>query len=72
MSRIKTLQKHAKISYEVLTHCLKQSYGRHLNFMLATEGSAERVINLTKREGVPRRLVFTASHLPGHGGTDEL
>ena len=64
MSRIKTLQKHAKISYEVLTHYAKQSYGRFINVMLATEGSAEKVITLLKRDGLPRRLVFTAEHLP--------
>ncbi len=72
MSRIMTLQKHAKISYEALTHYAKQSYGRFINVMLATEGSAEKVIKLLKRDGLPRRLAFTADHLPAPGGTDGL
>ena len=72
MSRIKTLQKHAKISYEVLTHYAKQSYGRFINVMVATEGSAEKAFKLLKRDGLPRRLAFTADHLPAPGDTDGL
>ena len=72
MGRIMNLQKHAKISYEALTHYAKQSYGRHINLMLATEGSAEKVVTLLKRDGLPRRLAFTADHLPAPGDTDEV
>ncbi len=56
MSRIATLQKHAKISYEVLTRYARQSYGRHINVMLEVEGSPEKVIQRLQRAGMPARL----------------
>lgn len=56
MSRIKTVQNTASISYEFMTACTANSYGKHLNVMLEIEGSAEKVLEKLKRDGVPKRL----------------
>jgi len=56
MSRIKTLQKNTRISYNYLTACASLSYGKHLNVMLEIEGSAEKVIEKLIRDGIPKRL----------------
>ena len=56
MSRIKTLQKNTRISYNYLTACASISYGKHLNVMLEIEGSPEKVIEKLIRSGIPKRL----------------
>ncbi len=58
MSRIRTARKTAKIGYNVLTGSAAISYGRHINVMMEHEGSAEKVVELLRRPGVPRRLDF--------------
>lgn len=54
--RIKTSQKTAKISYEYLIHYARLAYGPLINVMLEIEGSAEKVLERLRREGVPARL----------------
>lgn len=49
-SRIKTTQKTAEISYQHL------AYGRMVNTMLEVEGSAEKVVEMIRRPGLPKRL----------------
>jgi phage replication initiation protein len=56
MERIKTLQNTTKISYDFLTTCASQGYGKHINVMLEIEGSAEKVIEKLIRQGIPKRL----------------
>lgn len=55
-SRIRTLQKTASISYEVLTHWASIGYGKLINLMVDIEGSPEKVIEKLRREGLPDRL----------------
>ncbi|MEJ1411048.1 MAG: replication initiation factor domain-containing protein [Candidatus Sedimenticola sp. (ex Thyasira tokunagai)] len=55
-SRIKTYKETAAISYDFLTHCARQAYGRHLNVMLAVEKSPEKVLEKLIRSGKPARL----------------
>jgi len=56
MKRIYTLQNTTKISYEFLTACASQGYGKHINVMLEIEGSPEKVIEKLIRDGIPKRL----------------
>ncbi len=56
MSRIATLQKQATISYGAMKHSAKQAYGKLFSVMLEVEGSAEKVVELIRRPGVPARL----------------
>ncbi len=62
-SRIRTIQKSGQIGYQHLSHYLSVAYGRHLNVMLEVEGSAERVIEKLRREGVPS-AVFSFRRFP--------
>lgn len=55
-SRIRTLQKTAQLGYEALTHWGSIAYGKHINAMMQREGSAERVVELLIRSGLPARL----------------
>ena len=64
-SRIKTLQKTASIGYESLNHWASVAYGKHINVMMQKEGSAERVIEILRRAGLPRRL--SLPELPIYG-----
>lgn len=57
MSKIRTLQKQSKISYEHLTAYAAVAYGPLLNVMLEVEGSAEAVLQKLHRQGTPRRLI---------------
>ena len=57
MSKIRTLQKQSKISYEHLTAYAAVAYGPLLNVMLEVEGSADAVLKKLHRQGIPRRLV---------------
>jgi phage replication initiation protein len=56
MSRIRTIQNTAQISYEYMTSCTSISYGKHLNVMLEGEGSPEKVLKKLIRNGIPKRL----------------
>lgn len=56
MQRIPTIQKTAKISYDFLTHHASSAYGKHINVMMEKEGSAEKVIEKLRRDGIPSRL----------------
>lgn len=64
-SRIRTLKKTAAIGYESLTHWASVAYGKHIDVMLKVEGSAEKVVEKLRREGLPSRLDLPA--LPGYG-----
>lgn len=55
-SRIKTIQKTTEISYNHLSHYLSLAYGRMVNTMMEVEGSAEKVVELIRRPGIPKRL----------------
>lgn len=64
-SRIRTLKKTAAIGYDSLTHWASVAYGKHIDLMLKVEGSAEKVVEKLRREGLPSRLNLPS--LPGHG-----
>lgn len=55
-ARIETVKRQDAISYKRLSECAAVSYGRHINVMLQREGSAERVVEILRRDGVPERL----------------
>ena len=55
-SRIRTIQKTAEAGYDSLTHWLSVAYGKQINVMMDKEGSAEKVIELIRRSGLPTRL----------------
>ncbi len=55
-SRIRTLRKTASIGYESLNHWASVAYGKHINVMMQVEGSAEKVIKILRRDGLPARL----------------
>lgn len=55
-SRIKTIQKTGEISYEKLSASASIAYGKHFNVMMQVEGSAEKVIAMLIRDGIPSRL----------------
>ena len=56
MSRIRTIQKTTRISYDYMVANTSISCGKQLNVMLEIEGSAENVFNKLVREGIPKRL----------------
>lgn len=56
MSRVRTMQKTTRISYNHMTTCTSLSFGKHLNVMLEVEGSAEKVLEKLIRDGIPKRL----------------
>jgi replication initiation factor len=56
MSRIKTVQKEEKLSYDHLVKYGSIAYGRLLNVMLEVEGSPEQVVERLRKEGLPKRL----------------
>ncbi len=66
-SRIRTIKTQDNISYERLKQVASTTYGQLIDTMLQREGSAERVIELLRRQGVPRRLVFTDDYLKTRG-----
>lgn len=57
-SRILTIQNTTNIGYDSLTKFASLSYGKLINLMLETEGSAEAVVNKLRRDGLPSRLVL--------------
>lgn len=64
-SRIRTLQHTASAGYEALNHWHSVAYGKHLDVMMAVEGSADKVIEKLRRPGFPARLDLPP--LPGIG-----
>lgn len=64
-SRIRTLQKTASIGYDSLTHWASTAYGKHINVMMLKEGSAEKVVEILRRAGLPSRL--NLPELPDYG-----
>jgi phage replication initiation protein len=71
-SRIRTVKAHDELSYARLKHAGSMSYGALINVMLEREGSAERVVELLRRDGVPKRLAFTDDYLRTDGGQDGI
>lgn len=70
-SRIRTIKAQDSISYERLKQVASTAYGQLINTMMQREGSAERVVELLRRHGVPRRLAFTNDYLNTLGNSDE-
>jgi phage replication initiation protein len=64
-SRIRTLQKNASLSYQALTHHASVGYGKLIDIMMKVEGSADKVVEKLRREGIPLRLDLPS--LPNHG-----
>lgn len=64
MSRVATLQKQTQISYEEAIKHGSHQVGRLINVMLQVEGSADRVVELLVRPGLPRRLQHPAVENP--------
>jgi phage replication initiation protein len=64
MTRIRTLQKRTQISYEAAVAQAKRQFGPTLNLVLQVEGSAERAVELLRRDGVPRRVKHPAVDNP--------
>jgi phage replication initiation protein len=71
-SRIRTIKAQDAISYDRLKQVGSLAYGALINVMLKREGSAEKVVELLRREGVPRRLAFTEDYLRLLGGEGEF
>ena len=71
-SRIRTIKAQDSISYERLKRVASTGYGQLINTMMQREGSAERVVDLLRRQGVPRRLAFTNDYLKTQGNSDEF
>lgn len=64
MSRIRTLQKQTQISYEAAVAQARRQFGPTLNLVLQVEGSAERAVEVLRRDGVPRRVQHPAVENP--------
>lgn len=64
-SRIRTSQKTVDIGYKSLNHWASIAYGKHINLMMHVEGSAEKVVELLRRSGLPKRLDLP--ELPNYG-----
>ncbi|MRD73630.1 hypothetical protein GH865_10250 [Rhodocyclus tenuis] len=64
-TRIRTLQRTSRIGYDALTHWASIGYGKLIDLMLQVEGSAEKVVEKLRREGLPARLDLPS--LPGTG-----
>jgi len=71
-SRIRTIKAQDSITYERLKQVASIAFGPLINTMMQREGNAERVVELLRRQGVPRRLVFTNDYLSNKGNSDEL
>lgn len=56
MSRIRTVQKETKLSYDHLVACASVAYGRLFNVMLEVEDSPECVMEKLRKDGIPKRL----------------
>jgi phage replication initiation protein len=64
MTRIRTLQKQTQISYDAAVAQAKLQFGPTLNLVLQVEGSAEKAVELLRRDGVPRRVQHPAVENP--------
>lgn len=64
MSRIQTLQKQTQISYDAAVAQAKRQFGPTLNLVVQVEGSAEKAVELLRRDGVPRRVQHPAVENP--------
>lgn len=72
-SRIRTVKAQDSITYQRLMHVGSLAYGALINVMLEREGSAERVVDRLRRDGVPRRLAPTTEVLRQRGSeVDEV
>ncbi len=71
-SRIRTVKAQDRISYDRLKEVGALAYGALINVMLQREGSPERVVELLRRDAVPRRLSFTDDYLRTQAGDDAL
>ena len=67
MSKIRTLQKQSKISYDHLIAYAAVAYGPLLNVMMEVKGSADAVLKKLHRAGTLRRLIH-----PFHRQTERL
>lgn len=64
MTRIRTLQKQTQISYEAAVAQARRQFGPTLNLVLQVEGSAEKAVELLRRDGVPGRVRHPAVENP--------
>ncbi len=71
VSRIRTIKAQDAITYARLTEVARIAFGRQINVMLEREGSAERVCEILRREGVPARLQSTDEYLRLRRAGDE-
>ena len=55
-SRVETAKNTAKISYDHMVKHASRGYGKLIAVMLEVEGSAEKVVEMLIREGIPNRL----------------
>ena len=72
MSRIRTVKAQDSISYDRLKQVGATAYGALINVMVEREGSAERVVEMLRRPGAPRRLQFTDDYLRTVGDPDAV
>jgi phage replication initiation protein len=63
VSRIRTTKAEDAITYARLMKVGSIAYGTLVNVMIEREGSAERVVELLRRAGTPRRLDGTDTAL---------
>jgi len=54
--RLRTLREQHRISYAAAVHSARRTVGRLVNFMQVIEGSANAVVDVLRRPGVPDRL----------------
>jgi phage replication initiation protein len=64
MTRIRTLQKQTQISYEAAVEQARRQFGPTLNLVVQVTGSAEKAVELLRRDGVPRRVQHPAVENP--------
>ncbi len=72
VTRIRTVKAQDSISYDRLKQVASTAYGALINVMLKREGSAERVVEILRRDGMPRRLQFTDDYLRTMGNSDAV
>jgi phage replication initiation protein len=54
--RIKTKRNIVKIIYDAGVSAMRNQAGKWINLMMAMEGSAEKVVDLLRRDGIPNRI----------------
>jgi phage replication initiation protein len=64
MTRIRTLQKQTQISYDAAVEQARRQFGPTLNLVIQVTGSAEKAVELLRRDGVPRRVQHPAVENP--------